>query len=312
MTSYRDMWARPDERESYGEYTSVRESLSTEYASLPDETIESLIESLYPGADPEDVENLFKSLKNAGKAVAKIGQKALPGMIQGATTGMALGPWGALAGGLAGGALSAASGGGKGRRGGGMLGSAGRMLGGIAKNVPRGALAAIGKQVPGLGAVAGLAGSPAAAQLLSMLNQPAVGQALRSLAMGGAGKPNVNVGGMSIPNGAITTTLRQLLERVETEMHELSTGESNGTPRYLLNDYGEFAVDPTDESARAERVMEILAAGEAFDDDSSESDDERYYEAYAEDDEYSEDDEISPGDQARILYPGVYESTLEG
>lgn len=315
MATYRGAGIRSresDEPEQYRHdpYPSLREALAADYAGLAPEAIEQIVEHLYPGADPVDVEGFFSTLKKVGKAAAKFGQKALPGVISGATSGAALGPFGALAGGLAGGVLSAATGG-------------GRKSGGLPTRLPsRAALAGLASAAPGIGrAVSGLASSPAAAQLLRVVNRPEIGQALQALAMGGAGRKNVNVGGMSIPTGAITTALRGLLERVETELHERTAGDSSGTPLYLLGNDGEFAVDPTDEQARGERVIELLARAEAAEGIARESQESARYrqyrtERYRDDDEWVEvddesagDDEVEPEDQARLLYPGVYGST---
>jgi hypothetical protein len=295
MASYRNVRLRigeSDEPESDDErYAGVREALAPEYADLPNEAIEALLENLYPGADPADIESFFSSLKKVGKAAAKIGKKALPGVIQGVTKGAALGPFGMIAGGIAGGALSAAS-----------KGAFGRRVGGAVRG--------IAKRLPSRGAIANLVGSPAATQLLRAINRPEINQALRSLSMGGAGRRNVNIGGVNVPTGAVTTALRQLLEQVETELHEFTAGESGGAPQYLLGSDGEFAVDPTDETARADRVLELLARAEAAEGGFRRAEQYEYYrvEEYDEDDEAAEEDELTPEDRARILYPGVYSS----
>jgi hypothetical protein len=302
------------EQNNHDPYPNLREALAPDYADLAPEAIELLVEQLYPGADPADVEGFFDTLKKAGKAAAKFGQKALPGVISGATSGAALGPWGALAGAIGGGAMSAFSGG-KGKQG----------PGGSTRLPSRAALAGLAKAVPGVGgALSGLASSPAAGKLLRVINTQPVGQALQALAMGGAGKQNVNIGGMSVPAAAITNALRGLFEQVETELHERTAGESNGTPLYLLGNDGEFAVDPTDEHARGERVIELLARAEAAEVAANESngpgryrsaraayyrEDDESADDESADDEWAEDDEVAPEDQARLLYPGVYEST---
>jgi hypothetical protein len=101
-----------------------------------------------------------------------------------------------------------------------------------------------------------------------------------------------------------------LLEQVETELHEFTAGESGGAPQYLLGSDGEFAVDPTDETARADRVLELLARAEAAEGGFRRAEQYEYYrvEEYDEDDEAAEEDELTPEDRARILYPGVYSS----
>jgi len=69
--------------------------------------IEALVEDHLPGATAEEVENLARALRSFGNAAAPVAQRALPGVIQGATAGAVAGPWGALIGGVVGGAASA-------------------------------------------------------------------------------------------------------------------------------------------------------------------------------------------------------------
>jgi hypothetical protein len=283
MSRYSEAWIELDEDAAdYADpYPSIREVLSGDYADSAPETIERLVESAYPGLSAEDLEGFFSSLRRAGQAVGQVAQRALPGVIQGATTGSALGPWGALAGGLAGGALSAAtSGGAGGARGGGQRGARVRL--------------------PARGTPPSTAGSPAVAQLLRTLARPEVGQALRSLAMGRAGQRHVRVGGLSVPTGAITNLLGRLLERAEAEMHAFAVGEASGTPAYLLDDSGEYLVDPTDPDQRADLVLELFARADSFEDEPERSVEVVYV---ATDALWDEDDEAD--DEGISLYEGV-------
>lgn len=290
------------ESSGFDPYPTLREALSAEYADLPAEDIESLVESLYPDVSAEDLEGFFSSLKKAVRSVGKVAKRALPGVIQGATTGAAAGPWGALVGGIAGGALRAAT--------------AGR--GGVARRVARAAAVGGGPaaRLLGRGALRQLSGSPAAAQLLKTLGQPQVSQALMSMAMGGAGKGTVRIGNVPVPTGAITNALRRLLERAESEFHEQTAGESGGTPLYLLDDAGEFVVDPADDDARADLVIEMLGLADAaealessdfYDEDIAENDGE----AWGEDDNLEFDDDLSPEDEAELLYEAVDFDAIE-
>lgn len=247
MPRYAGAWVEFDDDavEYVDPYPAIREALSEDYADAAPETIERLVESAYPGLAAEDLEEFFKTLRRAGRSIGRVAKRALPGVIQGATTGAALGPWGALAGGLAGGALSAAT------------------SGSARRGPPRRARV----RLPTRGAPAQPPGAPAAAQLVRTLARPEVGQALRSLAMGGAGRRNVNVGGVNIPTGAITNVLGRLLEQAEAEMHASAVGEATGTPAYLLDDAGEYLVDPTDPDQRAELVLELFAQADAHEDE---------------------------------------------
>ena len=114
------------------------------------------------------------------------------------------------------------------------------------------------------GATTGTAGT-AGSQLLRTVARPQVIQALTSLALGGAGRRNIRVGNVNLPIGAITNALRMLLERTEAEAHAWAAGESSGTPGYLLDDAGEYLVDPIDADERADLVLELLASADGFD-----------------------------------------------
>lgn len=285
MPRYAQAWVE-DDGEYADPYPAIREVLSDAYADAAPETIEQLVETTYPGLAAEDLESFFSTLSRAGQAVGQVAKRALPGVVQGATAGAALGPWGALAGGIAGGALSAATSGG-------------------ARRAPRHAAPARRPTAPA--APPRTAGAPAATQLLRTLSRPEVSQTLRSLAMGGAGRRNVNVGGQSVPVGAITNLLGQLLERVQAEMHGFSVGETSGTPAYLLDDAGEYVVDPTDPAQRADRVLELFAREDAEAAESLRPVEVVYVEA--DDDAWDEDEELDG--EALSLYEGLDYDALD-
>lgn len=279
MPRYAQVWV-DDQGDEYADpYPAIRELLSDTYADAAPEAIEQLVESAYPGLSAEDLENFFGSLRNAGQVVGRVAKRALPGVVQGATAGAALGPWGALAGGIAGGALSAAT-------------------SGRASRNPRRAAPARRPAAPAVPAQA--TGAPAATQLLRTLSRPEVSQTLRSLTMGSAGRHNVNVGGRSVPVGAITNLLGQLLERAEAEMHAFSVGETSGTPAYLLDDAGEYLVDPTDPEQRADLILELFAQADALEAETERPVEVIYVEA---DDPWDDYDELE--DEALSLYEGV-------
>lgn len=285
MPRYAQAWVE-DDGEYADPYPAIREVLSDAYADAAPETIEQLVETTYPGLAAEDLESFFSTLSRAGQAVGQVAKRALPGVVQGATAGAALGPWGALAGGIAGGALSAATSGG-------------------ARRAPR--RAAPPRRPTAPAAPPRAASAPAATQLLRTLSRPEVSQSLRSLAMGGAGRRNVNVGGQSVPIGAITNLLGQLLERVQAEMHGFSVGETSGTPAYLLDDAGEYVVDPTDPAQRADRVLELFAREDAEAAESLRPVEVVYVEA--DDDAWDEDEEVD--DDALSLYEGLDYDALD-
>lgn len=287
MAPYSMNWTHHPEEESF---PAIREALGEDYAALPADQVADLVETLYPGVDAEDIENFFSSLRHAGRGIGRVARRALPGVIQGATAGAALGPWGALAGGLAGGALSAV-GSGMGRQ------TRPRSSNHLAR------AAALGRTAPRR--------APAAARLLRAINRPEVTRALSALALGGAGRGSVRVGGANVPVSAIANALRGLLEQVQEEHHAAGLGRSSASPTYLLDSDGEFAVDPTDDNARAERVLQLLDAADRED----EMADARlaWVEAYEEGFEasYEDFDDESDGDDAEdaaaLIYPGVHD-----
>src|SRR5262245_4662694 len=86
-------------------YPNIRSHLAPDYASLPAEGVEALLHR--NGIRAEAMEGFFSDVghafSSAAKAVAPVVTKALPGVISGATTGCALGPWGCLGGAVVGG-----------------------------------------------------------------------------------------------------------------------------------------------------------------------------------------------------------------
>jgi hypothetical protein len=230
-------------------YPELRELLAPELAGLAPEHLADLFAR--GGGSAEDLESFWSSFKEIGGQVGGVLKNALPGVVQGAKAGMALGPLGALAGAVAGGTLSAAtrsSGGGE---------KAARLAGGGA---PAGAVAALA------------GGSPAAARLLQMITRPELVKALVGMALGGAGLQQVPVGGMPVPVGAFTNLLGTLSQTAAAEYHERVAGEAVGLPLYLLNDAGELIVDPADPVERAGVLLRLFEAdpgGEAAEDGAS-------------------------------------------
>ncbi len=120
-----------------------------------------------------------------------------------------------------------------------------------------------------------------------------------SMVAGRAGRRNVNVGGVPVPTGAITNLLRTLTERAATELHEFTASEPTGVPLYLLDEFGEMAVDPADDDARAEAVLTLLADSASADEEAWQEDiEDAYDEDYDDADDDDEYDEESVYDDA--------------
>src|SRR5215467_4112108 len=189
-------------------FPQIRSALAPEYAELPAEDLAALLAQ--SGIRAEAMEGFFDDVgnffKKAAPVVAQVAGKALPGIISGATTGAALGPWGALGGAVLGGVTSALSGGkpaAPAGRGGGPLasvaGAALPALAGLAGGAggPLGALA--GAAAPALaGLVGGQGGNPAGV-LLGLLGRPELQQALKSMALGPMGAKTVPAGAAGTP-----------------------------------------------------------------------------------------------------------------
>jgi hypothetical protein len=236
-------------------YENLRDNINPQFAELSDEQLETLMER--SGANAEMMEGFFDDLgkfaSSAGQAVLKAAPAILP--VAGSIVGTAFGgPIGAQLGGslgsLAGKAVGAATGqpsvGGGGGLGGLVTGGLGSLLG----------------------------GSPAAGQLLQTITKPETVQALTSMAMGAMGKPNVSVGGTSVPVGAFGNLLTMLLGKAQSEYAEaMANAEGDGTPGYMKDYSGQAVSDPAVPLNRAAALYQLLqAAGRQSEQESAEAD----------------------------------------
>lgn len=231
------------------EYPAVRRVMGPTRDRLDDDALEALLVDSFPGAEPEDVEDFMQTLQAFGRQAAPVAQKALPGVIAGATTGAALGPWGALVGGVAGGAASLLSG---------------------PSAAPGPAAPPAAAPTPAPAGQAGPAGPPApassapaaTAQLLTLLSRPETMQALLALLMSGSGRSTVQVGQRQVPAGAfanaISETAARLAEAAAAPLDEAITEYlfDNGQPR------GDVA-NPVERSAMLLSDLAAVAAEEA-------------------------------------------------
>jgi hypothetical protein len=226
----------------HSSYTEIREILASEYRDLPNESIEALVQQSFGSASAEDIESFLSGLKKVGNLVTKALPTVLP--VIGTVAGTAFG-----------GPLGAAVGGTLGRLAGGAVQSATAGRHGLRLPKP-GALAQ-----QALGAVAGAAGpagSPAAAQLLGVLNRPEILQSLMAMIMGPAGRPNVPVGGNPVPVGAFANLIGTLANQAAAEYNATAAHEGESIPTYLLNESGDFLVDPAVPEERARVLLSML------------------------------------------------------
>jgi hypothetical protein len=276
-------------------YREIRGVLAPEYRDLPDESVEALVQSSLGAVDTEALESFLSSSKKFGGMLAKAAPSVLPmvGTVAGTAFG---GPLGATVGGAlgraAGGAIggAAAAGGGGGGR-----GRASR------RSFMRSARA-LGKQAaalaPGL-AGAGGQGSPAAQQLLSIINRPEIIQALMAMALGSAGRTHIPVGGgepdapgepaeppVPVPVGAFANVIGSLANQAGSDLNAAEPQQGESVPSYLLGEGGEFLVDPAVPEERARLVLELLHGSLP---ESDEADDEwASFEDYEDEDDEDE------------------------
>ncbi|MFN2397742.1 MAG: hypothetical protein ABR543_03705 [Gemmatimonadaceae bacterium] len=108
------------------------------------------------------------------------------------------------------------------------------------------------------------AGSQAAAQLLSLVQNPALLSSLLALVMGAHGRPSVPVGekGTEVPVGAMMNLVGTLANRAAEDAEELLSSRRDATPAYLLDDEGCVLCDPAVPSQRADALLRVLAQAE--------------------------------------------------
>jgi hypothetical protein len=123
--------------------------------------------------------------------------------------------------------------------------------------------------VPGIGPAPGAAtpaqtpqaGSAAAAQLLSVIQNPALLASLLALVMGSSGKTSVPVGsGTEVPVGAMMNLVGVLANRAAEDAEEILADRQDGTPAYLFDESGSLTCDPAISSHRADALLRVLSA----------------------------------------------------
>jgi hypothetical protein len=198
-------------------YPNLRQNLNASLANRSDEAIEAAFERM--GMDAEAAESFFNHLGNIAK---KLAPTVLP---------------------IAGTALDTVVGGPVGAALGRSLGTVASQA--IAGQAPAGGIGgALGAVASGaLGGLVG--GSPAAGQLLQTLTKPATLQAVASMALGPQlGKPDVTVGGNSVPAGTFARLLSLLAGKMEAEYNESLATARESVPQYMQDFAGQPKGDP--------------------------------------------------------------------
>jgi hypothetical protein len=220
----------------------LRTCLRSEFADVPGEHLEEVVTASMSDLPQPVAENFLKSLGSLGKTVAPVLQRAAPGIAQGAASGASVGgPWGALIGAGVGLASSASKGAKPARPAAPTMSPMGGTVGGTAAAAP----------VPALPT-----GQPAAATLVSLLQNPSVLQALMSQVLGASGTPQVATAtGTSLPRGAINGLLMQLLANASEGLVE---SDQPSEQSYLQDDLGEYLIDPASSEQQAAVVLSHL------------------------------------------------------
>jgi hypothetical protein len=224
------------------QYENLREFLDSDYASLPDPQVKTLLAQ--HGYDAEAMEGFFDDLKKVATSVGQVALKAAPSVISVAAP---------LIGTAFGGPIGGAIGGSLGSLAGGALASA------TGQRPPAGGAAG------GLGSIFGAltGGSPAAGGLLQNLLKPQTISALGQMALGGLGKSSVPVGGQEVPVGGFLNMLKTFIGNAEAEYLAAQAAADAALPEYLRDYSGQAAGDVANDSFRAERLSELLDRGEA-------------------------------------------------
>lgn len=234
--------------------------------SLLDEQIEQLLIEAFPGSSPEDVENFARNLQRFGASVGRVAQRALPGVIQGASAGAALGPYGALVGALAGGGASLIAGGRQAQPR--PVQPAPRVpttAPPAQTTLPKPTTRPTHTLPPKTGGTtptqipARAMASPATAQLLSLLARPETMQALLSMLMGSAGRGRVAVGRQQIPVQTFANSIAELASQAAQEATQLQDSHSEFfMESYSLNDSDDPRCDAYNPIERAALLVQKL------------------------------------------------------
>lgn len=223
---------------------AVRSLLRPDLRTASEAEVAEILAEALAGMNAQEREDFLKG-------VGTFFKNALPGAATGASTGAMFGPWGALIGGLAGAGLSGATAL--------MQQNKGRKKG--RRPTPPAPSRSPTPAAPTGAAPQTAPPKNAAAQLLGLLNNPAVTQSLLSVALGDKGKRSVpGKSGSDVPIGAIMNALSQLVTTVSKEAARGSEAEADDG--YLRDAHGAYAIDPTDALARAEWVVAQLGSGE--------------------------------------------------
>jgi hypothetical protein len=203
---------------------------------------------------PADSESFASALKSVGQFVTSnevrdIAATVLP--IAGAAAGTIIGgPVGTAIGGQIGGAAAQA------------VAPARRAQPVAAPAAPSRVAMPVAAAAPPATAGSAQNGSAAAAQLLTVVQNPAFLSSLLALVMGQNGRTSVPLssGEKEVPVGAMVNLVKTLAERAADDAEELLTVSGEAMPNYLYDEEGCLTCDPAVSSQRADALLRVLAA----------------------------------------------------
>ncbi|WP_227370556.1 hypothetical protein [Halomonas sp. M20] len=250
----------PETAESTSEYPGITyaellREISPVYRGMEDDQVDEALSEALDEMTPEEIEGFFSSLgrvaKGLGRTLVRAAPKILP-VVGGAVGTVVGGPMGTAVGsqlgGIAGGLVGRATQGGSRRRPRRRTSTPARTA-----RVSR----RIRRRGPGRRPRRRSASDNAAAQLLSLIQNPSFLRSLTARLLGDSQASTVHVGEAAVaaPFGAFMNALEMLATEAATEAHSGGTG----IPEYLLDETGEAVVDVGDDQARAEHLLALLA-----------------------------------------------------
>jgi hypothetical protein len=114
-------------------------------------------------------------------------------------------------------------------------------------------------------------GSQSAAELLNIIQNPALLASLLALVMGSHGKVSIPVGssGTEVPVGAMINLIGVLANRAAEDAEEILAARQDDMPAYLCDESGRLTCDPAVPSQRADALLRLLSVQDSQGSDES-------------------------------------------
>jgi hypothetical protein len=233
---------------------SLRQCVRPGLVGASNERLERIVSESLSSLPAATSEDFLSTLGSFGKAALPALEKAAPSVLQGAAQGGSVGgPYGAVIGG-----------------GLGLVKGLVQQQGGTrapAASPPAPTHAPAPAQTATATSATSSAGTPpelpvgqgAAATVVGLLQNPIIQQALLSQVLGSSGRTTVQApSGAELPRASINQLLSQLLAN---SVEGLAESESISEQSYLMDDTGEYLVDPASPEQQAAMVLAHLQAG---------------------------------------------------